>query len=394
VNCARSDLCGGRPETDVPTAFAEIRNTVTLWCPGARRGSQGFPLEPFHRMERRMESELAAESHPAKLSTSLLAFSFAITLTILPFPVLGRPVNTIAEAAVENTLTPGVAVAILHHGSIVYEAGFGTAGPNNARVTPATRFAIGSLTKQFTAVAALQLVRQGKLSLDDRLKKFLPKLPNASSITIRELLNQTSGLHNYPNPQHEWPKSGPVQSSRLIAYFAKDLSDFTPGTKWAYSNTNYAVLADIVARVSGKPYRSVLSDTNFNPLGMTASGYGFGSQRPSDATPAKTDSTAWTPDNERVTLDVAYGAGGIISTAHDMAKWDAALLGSFIDDATRRLLWAPESCRTARTRPTGWALASTGCTAIATCGTTATFRAPAVSVTTICSRVMDSQLLS
>jgi len=198
-----------------------------------------------------------------------------------------------------------------------------------------------SLTKQFTAVAALQLVRQGKLSLDDRLKKFLPKLPNASSITIRELLNQTSGLHNYPNPQHEWPKSGPVQSSRLIAYFAKDLSDFTPGTKWAYSNTNYAVLADIVARVSGKPYRSVLSDTIFNPLGMTASGYGFGSQRPSDATPAKTDSTAWTPDNERVTLDVAYGAGGIISTAHDMAKWDAALLGSFIDDATRRLLWAP-----------------------------------------------------
>lgn len=89
-----------------------------------------------------MESELAAESHPAKLSTSLLAFSFAITLTILPFPVLGRPVNTIAEAAVENTLTPGVAVAILHHGSIVYEAGFGTAGPNNARVTPATRFAM------------------------------------------------------------------------------------------------------------------------------------------------------------------------------------------------------------------------------------------------------------
>jgi len=198
-----------------------------------RDGFSSFPVEPFHRMERRMESKLAAESLPAKLFASLLAFSFAVTLTILPFPVLGRPVNTIAEAAVENTLTPGVAVAILHHGSIVYEAGFGTAGPNNARVTPATRFAIGSLTKQFTAVAALQLVRQGKLSLDDRLKKFLPELPNASPITIRELLNQTSGLHNYPNPQHEWPKSGAVQSSRLIAYFAKDLSDFTPGRKWA-----------------------------------------------------------------------------------------------------------------------------------------------------------------
>jgi D-alanyl-D-alanine carboxypeptidase len=277
------------------------------------------------------------------LSTLAHAAVLAVALTTGPVPPFAHTVDTIAQGAIDKTLAPGMAVAVVRNGSIIYEAGFGVAGPDNAPVTPATRFAIGSLTKQFTAVAALQLVRQARLSLDDPLSKFLPALPNATSITVRELLDQTSGLHNYPNPrEHKWPSKGPVPPSALFAFFAEDKSDFNPGTKWAYSNTNYAALAEIVARTTGKPYGTVLAENIFDPLGMTASGYGFASQRPSDATPAEPRSTAWTPESERVTLDVPYGAGGIISTPHDMATWDSALLGdSFIDDATRKLLWEP-----------------------------------------------------
>lgn len=276
----------------------------------------------------------------------LSIFAHAAVLSVAlsgPVPPFAHTIDTIAKRAVANALVPGVAVAVVRNGSIVYEAGFGVAGPDRSPVTPTTRFAIGSLTKQFTAVALLQLVRQRKLSLEDPLSKFLPELPNAKSITVRELLNQTSGLHNYPNPrEHKWPSSGPVPPSTLLAFFAEDRSDFTPGTRWEYSNTNYASIAEIISRTTGKPYGTVLAESVFGPLGMTASGYGFASQRSSDATPAKRGSAAWTPDSERVTLDVAYGAGGIISTAHDMAAWDSALLGdSFIDEATRKLLWEP-----------------------------------------------------
>jgi CubicO group peptidase (beta-lactamase class C family) len=139
--------------------------------------------------------------------------------------------------------------------------------------TPETRFAIGSITKQFTAAAVLLLAEQGKLSLDDKLTRYVPEIPNADKITLRMLLNQDSGLHNYPNTrEHDWPMSGAIPPEKIIAILKMDKPDFAPGEKWAYSNTNYAVLAYIVARVAGMTYAAFLQKNIFAPLTMASVG--------------------------------------------------------------------------------------------------------------------------
>jgi CubicO group peptidase (beta-lactamase class C family) len=268
--------------------------------------------------------------------------SLAGVTTAQPAPPFAADVERAAQNAVAKKLAPGMAIAVVRDGAVVYERGFGAAGPGDRPVTGTTRFAIGSLTKQFTAVAVLLLVREGKVSLDDYLAKFVPALPNATTITIRELLNQTSGLHNYPNTlEHAWPLTGPIDPQALFSIMAGDASDFPSGTRWAYSNTNYAALAGVVAKASGTSYADYLRKAILQSLGMSASGSGFTAQQTDDAVPA--DSTGmWLTASQRVSLDLYYGAGSMISTAHDLALWDRALLGnSLLDAASRATLWQP-----------------------------------------------------
>ena len=258
----------------------------------------------------------------------------------MPF---AQAVDAAAKSAVSKKLTPGIAVAVVRDGKIIYERGFGVAGPSGRPVSPSTRFAIGSISKQFTATAVLLSARSHRLSLDDSLARYLPALPNAQVITIRELLHQTSGLHNYPNPkEHHWPLSGAIAPAQLFSILQTDSSDFQPGTQFEYSNTNYAALAEIVAKANDTSYAAYLTSHIFGPLAMTASGSGFAAERPDDAVPTDTDGVSWVKDADRTSLDLFYGAGSVISTAHDLALWNAALLGnSFLDSSMRTLLWEP-----------------------------------------------------
>ncbi len=251
-------------------------------------------------------------------------------------------VSSVIRARVSAALTPehipGAVVAVSKDGSVASLQAFGVRDKRGTPMTESTRFAIGSLTKQFTAVAVLMLAQDGKLSLDDALAKYFPRLPNANGITLRMLLNQTSGLHNYPNTtEHAWPLHGAIDPAALFAIFATDQPDFAPGTKWEYSNTNYAVLAGIVAKVSGIHYGAFLQQHIFTPLQMTSSGYGYAAQ----ANIAEaTWQGQWYPANQQLSLDLYYGAGGIVSTAADLVKWDDALMtGALLDAASMRDLW-------------------------------------------------------
>src|SRR5271168_4155722 len=116
--------------------------------------------------------------------------------------------DTIAQQVLEQNRTPGFAFAVCVGGDVVFAKGYGVADVATRQpVTPETRFAIGSLTKQFTAVAILLLKEEGKLSLEDRLETYVPEIPNGRQITLRMLLNQNSGLHNFPNTrEHDWPR--------------------------------------------------------------------------------------------------------------------------------------------------------------------------------------------
>ena len=249
--------------------------------------------------------------------------------------------DAIGERALASNTAPGFVLAVVRGGRAVYARGFGVANvARSVPVTPRTRFAIGSLSKQFTATAVLRLRDAGKLGLDDRLATYVPSLPNANAITLRMLLNQNSGLHNFPlTTEHAWPLQGAIDPQRIIDILATDKPDFEPGTKWAYSNANYAALAYVAARTSGMPYGRYLARTIFTPLGMTSSADGYAAQQAGTATPYEGTGTFTVPEPP-LSLDLFYGAGGIVSTADDMVRWDAALMrGTLLGAASMHDLW-------------------------------------------------------
>ena len=271
----------------------------------------------------------------------VLLLLLALVGAVRTFAVAAEPGNTFFVRAGNEAISagpaPGVAIAVVRNGTIAYEGGFGSADlATHVAVTASTRFAIGSLTKQLTAAVIELLAGERKLSLDDPLAKYAPSLPNASAITPRMLLVQQSGLHDYPNTQeHDWPTHGPVATSAIVAMLASDNPDFAPGTKWEYSNANYAALTAVAERISGLPFGEILQRRIFVPLGMLRSGYGYAAQTSGAIAVGYRKNV---PEQPPLTLDLFSGAGGAVSSAHDFALWDEALLAgtllpkSYLDD--------------------------------------------------------------
>ena len=277
-------------------------------------------------------------------------------------PAIAAPasVGVVVEQAGKNALArgvaPGIAIAVVRDGRIVAEQGFGFANlAQKNPVTPHTRFAVGSLTKQMTAAAVMLLVHQGKLHLSDVVAHYIPALPNAKTITVAMLLHQTSGLHNYPylNEQH-WPTRGKISTTTLLSFLTRDPFDFAPGTKWEYSNTNYAALTAIIENVSGESYATFLHNHIFVPAGMSESGYGFAAQ---SAAPLAVGYVNHTPSLPALSLDLYSGAGGVVASVHDMAQWDLALMaGDVVAKTDLATMWSPGALNdgTPTTYGMGW----------------------------------------
>lgn len=169
--------------------------------------------------------------------------------------------------------SPGAAVILTDRGKVVLKRCYGLANiEHGVPITPATRFELASVSKPFTAFAVLLLEQSGQLSLGDDIRKYLPELPDyGSPITIGNLIHHTSGISDYVRIL---PFTGRTARSGfgmhdLLRLVAKQrLLEFTPGAKWSYSNTNYALLAEIVARVTGKPFGEWMRENVFDPLEM------------------------------------------------------------------------------------------------------------------------------
>lgn len=222
----------------------------------------------------------------------------------------------------------GLAIAVGRAGHILYEHGFGFRDADKLKpIDPETHFEIGSITKQFTAAAILQLKEQGKLSLDDALAKYVPTFPHGSEISIRQLLNQTSGLVDYfavrGFDEHEL---GGFE--KIVNLIEKEPLKFVPGESFAYSNTNYIALGRVVEVVSGESYRRYIQRHLFDPAGMSQSttiaeenavenmavGFANDPNEPDHIVPAL-----------RFSPGLAWSAGYIVSTVGDLEKWDTAL---------------------------------------------------------------------
>jgi CubicO group peptidase (beta-lactamase class C family) len=242
---------------------------------------------------------------------------------------------------------PGACVLILHDGVPTLRRAYGLANVEGAvAATAATNYRLASITKQFTSAAVLLLTEDGRLSIDDAVRRWLPSLPDsADGATVRHLLTHTSGLIDYEDliPRETSAQLHDADVLRLLE--AENRRYFSPGTQYRYSNSGYALLALIVGRASGTDFASFLRQRIFQPLHMQntvafeegisviahrAFGYSASPQ-------------SWRRTDQSLTSGT-LGDGGIYSSIDDLAKWDAALYDDrLLRPASLRLAFQPAS---------------------------------------------------
>lgn len=242
---------------------------------------------------------------------------------------LTEKIDKVVTDTLSRTGVPSASVAIVKDGNIAYVKAYG-----DARIepkTPATssmRYSIGSISKQFTAAAILLLQEQGKLSLDDKVAKYVPDLTRANEVTIRELLSHTSGYQDYWPQDYVMPMMlQPVTSQKIMEMWAKKPLDFEPGTKWQYSNTNYVIAGVIIEKVSGMPLLKFLQQKVFTPLQMTSVA-DIDQERLGDTDPIGYMRYALGPLRAapKEGKGWLFAAGELAMPAQDLARWDISII--------------------------------------------------------------------
>jgi len=272
-----------------------------------------------------------------RLATLILACSCAGANAQTQLPTeMQTKIDKVASDALAKTGVPSASVAVVRDGQIAYLHAYG-----HARLDPETpaktemRYSIGSISKQFTAAAILLLQEQGKLSLDDKVGKFIPNLTRANEVTIRQLLSHTSGYQDYWPQDYVMPMMlQPVTTVKILDIWGHKPLDFEPGTKWQYSNTNYVIAGLIIEEVSGEPLMQFLQQKVFTPLTMQSVAdtdkaklgdtdptgymrYGLGPPRP-----APKEGSGW-----------LFAAGELAMPAEDLAKWDISIINQKLMNA-------------------------------------------------------------
>lgn len=219
---------------------------------------------------------------------------------------------------------------VSEHGKVILEKGYGYANMEwKIPCEPDTKFRLGSITKQFTAMLIMQLVERGQVKLDGKISDYLPYYPKETGdkITIHQLLTHTSGIFNYTNDAEFFVKERffPLKPEELTKKFSGKELDFEPGTKWNYSNSGYIVLGAIIEQATGKPYEQVLQENILTPLGMSNTGYDHweliipkrasGYDRVFDKY----------QNSEYLDMSLPFAAGSLYSTVDDLFIWGEAL---------------------------------------------------------------------
>ena len=241
-----------------------------------------------------------------------------------------QKIDQSASAVLASTGVPSASIAVVRDGRIAYVKAYGYARLEpKLPATSAMRYSIGSISKQFTAAAILMLAQEGKLSLDDKVSKYLPDLTRADEISIRQILSHTSGYQDYWPQDYVMPMmKAPVTAKEIMDRWAKKPLDYEPGSKWQYSNTGFVIAGAILEKVSGMSPFAFLQERVFKPLGMTNVWDSDQRKLPagSDATgyvryalgplrPAPKEGPGW-----------MFAAGELAMTAEDLARWDVSII--------------------------------------------------------------------
>lgn len=249
----------------------------------------------------------------SRLTKRLINTILFACVIINGFQAMAQETDSIGKSGQVNKLFeptankpfPGASVIVIHHGKILLNQGYGLANiEKNQPNTPLTVFRLGSITKQFTAMAILQLYDKQMLQIDDYVEKYFPGTLNGNKITIKNLLTHTSGI---------------------MESLDKELA-FTPGAQISYSNTGYNLLGKIIEKVSGLSYEKYLQENIFKPLGMNNTGYEHPDIKVRNCATGYiiSDNGSYTDIGES-DVSGAFSAGALYSTAEDMFRWDQAL---------------------------------------------------------------------
>jgi len=238
------------------------------------------------------------------------------------------------------------AVLVAQHGTVLFSAGYGLANVKvGIRNAPKTEFQVASITKEFTAMAVLELQERGKLNVQNPVCKYVPSCPKDwAPITIFNLLTHTSGIPDFTTfPVYSKVETQPETPRELLALFENRPLVFTPGIKYAYSNSGYILLGYIVQRVSGEAYPEFLAKNIFTPLGMRHTGYDGGHPSGSNRARGYFYSKGRYVPAAYVNMTALFSAGGLYSTVLDLYKWERAVHdGKLISGRLRDEMIAPQ----------------------------------------------------
>ncbi|WP_426271663.1 serine hydrolase domain-containing protein [Dyella kyungheensis] len=259
-------------------------------------------------------------------------------------PALARRIDSDVQTVLQRTGTPGATLAIYRDGVAVYRHAYGLSDrEHKTPATLSTHYEIGSITKQFTAAAILQLQAAGKLDVDAPLATYLPDAPHAKEVTLKQLLSHTSGMPEYlDGPDVEAWAVKPATFDQIIARIKDKPLDFPPGSRWSYSNSGYALLGRVIERASHESYEQYVKTHLLAVAGMThtytvaeessipgmAKGYRHADGK-LEAAPTIHDTVGW-------------AAGNLVSTVDELERWNVALKsGKIVRPADYALMTTP-----------------------------------------------------
>lgn len=254
---------------------------------------------------------------------------------------LENQIDSVLTTVFKASNEPGAVFLVGKDGEPIYRKAFGQANIElGVDMTPENVFQIGSMTKQFTAMAIMMLEEQGKLNVNDAISNYIPDYPNGSNITIHHLLTHTSGIKDFTKMKTIMTIAKKDQTPKeMVDFFKNEPIDFKPGEQFSYNNSGYVVLGYIIEIVSGKTYEDFIEQNIFKKLAMNNSRYASDREIVKHRAYGYHNRGTFT-NKMQVSLSIPYASGSLMSSVDDMLKWQEAInTNSLITEVSKKKVY-------------------------------------------------------